>query len=52
MTNDKFILAAAAIVEPPITYHGKSETERSFNKYKEEVKRIAETLRQAAEEFN
>ena len=52
MTDDKFIIAAAAMVTPPITYHGKAETERSFRNYKEEVKHIAETLRQAAKEFN
>lgn len=49
--KDQYIIAASSLVEPPVFYVGKSETDESLRNYKEKVLRVALTLSSAAKEW-
>lgn len=39
--KDYFVIAASSLVKPPTFYVGTQETKESFNRYREEVERVA-----------
>lgn len=47
--KDHFVLAASQLVKKPEFYVGVEETKRSFNRYRQEVERVALELMELGE---